>query len=536
MFKQRSLQTKITILVTVIVTLAVLIMMAFFAEWTVDNVQDKVEKNVLNIAKTVAHSKTIRSQLEEGDANQEIRSYVQEILEGVDEVEFIVVADMNSIRYSHPNPERIDERFMGGDQKRVVENGATYVSEATGTLGKSLRAFTPVYSLEGNKQIGFVSVGTLASSIDQAKHEAFNYIVVSSLVALVMGSFGAFVLALSIKKTLLGLEPDEIAHLYMDKTAMLGAIDEGIIAIDKDARITMINDSAISILRLASAEEVATYLGKDVKEVFPTTRLHQILNHGNAEFDMEQRIESTVIMTNRVPIMDKGEIIGAIATFRDKTRVMKLAEELTGVRQIVDALRANTHEFMNKLHVLLGLIQMGEYDEAKDFIIKVRERQEQIIQQIMKQVKDTTLAALVLGKLNRAKELGIVFRVHPETSVESEHGIVTTQVLVTIIGNLLENSMEALVQTANEVREVSLLVVEMKDWIRIEVSDNGPGIPVDEKERIFTKGFSTKRGSRGMGLAIVKSGVDEFQGRIALESELGKGTRISAFLSKEVLR
>lgn len=122
-------------------------MMAFFAEWTVDNVREKVENNVLNIARLVAHSEVVRVQLEAGDEDQLIKDYVAEMLENVDEVQFIVVADMNSIRYSHPNPDRIDQRFMGGDQEGVLDEGSTYVSEATGTLGQSLRAFTPVYIL-----------------------------------------------------------------------------------------------------------------------------------------------------------------------------------------------------------------------------------------------------------------------------------------------------------------------------------------------------------------------------------------------------
>ncbi len=455
------------------------------------------------------------------------------MLENVDEVQFIVVADMNSIRYSHPNPDRIDQRFMGGDQEGVLDEGSTYVSEATGTLGQSLRAFTPVYNLRGDEQIGFVSVGTLASSINEAKREAFANVMVATIVAFIIGGFGAFMLALNIKKTLLGLEPNEIARLYTDNTAMLGAIDEGLIAIDVDGNITMINDSALAILNLGNVKTASEYIGCHVEDVFPTTRLPYILKEGKAEFDMEQRIDDTVIMTNRLPIMNKDQISGAIATFRDKTRVLSLAEELTGVRVIVDALRANNHEFMNKLHVLLGLLQMKEYDEAKDFIITVKERQEQIAHQIMKQIKDKTIAGLILGKLNRAKELGVDFKVHSETNVESEHSNISSHVLVTVIGNLIENSMEAVTKDANETREVGLLIFETMEWIRIEVSDNGPGIPLEDQSRIFNRGFTTKEGSKGVGLAIVENGVKEFRGRLELDSQLGRGTCISAVLFKE---
>lgn len=536
MFKHKRLQTKITLLVTIIVTVSVLTLMIFFADWTIRNVRDKVETNILNIAKLVAHTEVVRTHLEKGDPEQHIRTYIEELLTAVNDVEFIVVADMNSIRYSHPNSERIYKEFTGGDQKLVVEFGETYISEATGTLGKSLRAFTPIYDLDGHHQIGFVSVGTLTSSIENAKKEAiFNIMVVTGF-ALVIGGFGAFVLASNIKHTLFGLEPDEIAHLYTDKIAMMDAIYEGIIAIDKESKITMINDSAMSILQLSSEATSESLIGCHVMDVFPTTRLPQIMACGIAEYDTEQRVKDTIIMTNRVPIFDKDEVIGAIATFRDKTNVIRMAEELTGVKQIVEALRANTHEFMNKLHVILGLIQMEEYDEAKNFIRFIKESQEQMGKEITLKVKDKTIAGLLLGKMNRARELGIDFKVQSESCLENHHGVISTLALVSIIGNLIENALEATSNQVNEIREVSLTVVENEKMIYIEVSDNGMGISKEDQLSVFKRGFSTKRDSNGVGLSIVKNYTDEYKGTIEIQSEIGVGTQMIVNLPKEVVR
>lgn len=532
MFKPLRLQTKIILLVIAIVSVSVMIMTLFFVEWSVVNVRDKVETNVLNIAQLVAHSDEVRNQLVIGDPDEKIRNYIDTLLESVNEVEFIVVADMDGIRYSHPYADRINQKFQGGDEKKVLEKGETYISEATGSLGESLRAFAPIYNLQGS-QIGFVSVGTLTSSIVTAKHVALVNIVVVAIYALIIGGFGAFVLADNIKKTLLGLEPNEIANLYTDKIAMMDAIYEGIVAIDRESKITMINESAMDMFHLNCINNLDSMIGKNINEIFLTSRLEEVIETGKPEFDKEQIVGNTIIMTNRVPIIVKGEIVGAIATFRDKTRVVQLAEELTGVKMIVNALRANTHEFMNKLHVILGLIQMKEYDDAKSFIIAVSEQQEQITQQLMSQIKDSTITGLILGKRNRAKELGVEFKVAAETNLDYTHGKITSNALISIVGNLVENSLEAVSDKAGENRSVSLLMIETEECIRIEVSDNGPGIPADDKQIILERGYTTKDKSRGVGLSIVNNYVVEYGGSIDIESTIGHGTKFVVILIKE---
>ncbi len=213
-------------------------------------------------------------------------------------------------------------------------------------MGKSLRAFTPIYDINNKKQIGFVAVGTLTQSIEKSKHTAIMYLIFISFGGLTVGIIGALLLAQNIKKTLLGLEPEEITNLYNEKMSIIDAIHEGLVAIDKHGQITLINDSALKILQLENKYTKDQIIGQKMDVLFPTTRLLSITELGISEFDKEQNINNTLIMTNRVPIKDKQKIIGAIATFRDKTEVTNLAEELTGVKQIVGALRANNHEFM----------------------------------------------------------------------------------------------------------------------------------------------------------------------------------------------
>ena len=497
------------------------------------NIESKAETNIMNVAEMVAHSKVITIALDSGDRNSEIASYVNMQHKTLTQIEYITVADMEGIRYSHPNPKMIGEKFVGGDEYRVVNSGDTYVSEATGTLGKSLRAFVPIFDIENKRQIGFVSVGTLTNSIDNAKHTTIIYIIIISFGGLAVGVIGAFLLANNIKNTLLGLEPEEITRLYNEKMGIIDAIYEGLIAVDNKGKITLINDSAIDILNFKSNYNKNHIIGQKIDEIFPTTRLITVLKTGVSEFDKEQRINNTIIMTNKIPIMDRGKVIGAIATFRDKTNVTRMAEELTGVKQIVDALRANNHEFMNKLHVILGLIFIGDLDEAKKYITNITEKQQKLLSMVTNKIKDPTIAALILGKFSRATELGIYLKVNEEANLFSTHKNIDSNDLVTIIGNLIENGLESVSKCHKENKYVYVRIEEFDDKIEIEVEDSGVGIEAENISKIFQRGYTTKPGSEGVGMALVKETVENLKGQIAIDSEKNSGCTVIVSLFKD---
>ncbi|WP_202709231.1 DcuS/MalK family sensor histidine kinase [Sporosalibacterium faouarense] len=522
-----SLQTKIIILIITVIFISLALVGAFVTQWAVNNVQNKVETNVMNVAQIVANSTGIRDALDNKDPNWSIRDQVDMMLNSINQIDFIVVTDMNGTRYSHPIHERIGKKFVGGDETRVVKEGETYISEAIGTLGKSVRAFVPIYNRE-EEQIGFVVVGTLAESVNEAKHQVILTIILSSFFGLFIGIVGAFLLAKNIKRSLLGFEPYQIAQLYLENKGMLEAIHEGIIAIDEDEKITLCNESAIKILKLEDDEIV----GKKILDVFPNSRLVEVLNSGEAEYDREQQMNDTFIMTNRVPIKDNNNVVGAIATFRDKTMITRLAEEITGVKQMVDALRANTHEFLNKLHVILGLIHLKELEKAKKYIIDITGNQQQIMSTINSRIKDSTVAALLLGKISRAKELGVEMTIKDTTLLENKHGRIKSSALVTILGNLIENALEAASKSNKNKKRVSLNIAEEEKKIRIIVEDNGIGIDDKDLAIVSDKGFTTKPGSKGVGLFLVKEAVKSLDGNIEFQSKINEGTSVIVNLLK----
>ncbi|WP_213818313.1 DcuS/MalK family sensor histidine kinase [Garciella nitratireducens] len=524
-----KLSIRIIFLVMCVILLSLSVVSILIGYWNVNNIHEEEEYRIMDIANIIANMEDIRTSLTHKDSEGEIQKIVEKIITSTKYIEVVVIADMEGIRYGHPSFEKVGKKFVGGDEKRVVQRGESYISEATGTLGRELRAFVPIYNFE-NQQIGFVMVGTFTESIKIAKNQALITVILSSFIGLFIGVLGAFLLASNIKKILLGLEPEEISKLYIEKKSMLDAIHEGIISIDEYGKITLINDSAIKMLKIEDKE----VNGKDVMEIIPTSHLPEVLKSGVAEYNQEQNINGIIVVTNRVPMINNGKIIGAIASFRDKTQLIQLAEKITGVKQIVEALRANTHEFRNRLHVILGLLQLGEYDTAKEYITKESEKQQQIVNVIIKKIKNPTIAALILGKINRAKELGVHIIIAEKSELTDCSQYINNHVLVIIIGNLIENAMDAISQSSKQEKLINLFIYEDTKELIIEVEDNGIGIAKENLPLIFNRSFTLKKDQgRGIGLSLVKNAVESLNGIIEVQSEVNEYTRFHISIPKE---
>lgn len=517
--KKMKLQTKLTILIIIVVFISISIIIFFVASWMTKNIKSTSKTNVMNVAEMVANSREVIDALGKKDPDKIIGPYIENQLKSLDEIEYIIVVDNEGMRYSHPNVNMIGQKFVGGDESRVVKEGDVYISEAIGTLGRSLRAFVPIYNVEKNKEIGFVCVGMLTKSIEQSEHMAILYIILISIGSLAVGIVGAFILSNNIKNTLLGLEPEEITNLYNEKIGILDAIYEGLIAIDNNGNITLVNDSALNILHYENQIDKNSIIGKNIDEIFPTTNLIKVLEEGKCKFEEEQKINNTVIMTNKIPIKDRDKVIGAIATFRDKTEVTRLAEELTGVKKMAWSLRAQNHEFMNKLHTISGLIQLEEYDEALQFISNVAKNRNNISSILTKKIKDPSLSAILFSKYNKAEENRIKFNIDESSKISKLPKFMDSEDIVSIVGNLIENSLDAVDNDGSG--EVYIKIIQYSELIEIKISDNGPGIKDEYMDKIYEQGFTTKEGQRGHGMYIVKQIIDRANGKIELKVNNG---------------
>ncbi|WP_434641989.1 sensor histidine kinase [Thermoanaerobacterium thermosaccharolyticum] len=518
MKKVIKLQTKIILLVATVVFVSISIIILFVVSWATENIESKVRTDIMNVAEMVAHSREIIDELKNKDPSRKIEFYVNMQLKYLKQVDYIIVADSNGIRYSHPNPKMIGKKFVGGDQYRV-ERGKTYISEATGTLGKALRAFVPIYDDENKEEIGFVAVGTLTNNIEKAKHTATLYIILIGLGGLVSGIIGAILLANNIKNSLMGLEPEEITKLYNERMIILNTIHEGLIAVDYIGRITLISDSALKILHFEDRINKENIIGKNINEVIPNTRFIDVLETGKPVFEEEQRINNIIIITNIVPLVNKGKVIGAIASFRDKTEVTKMAEELTGAKKMAWSLRAQNHEFMNKLHTISGLIQLGEYDKVLEFISDITKSRNNISNILTDNIKDSSVSALLLSKYIKAEECRVKLKIDENSKLTKLPEHMTSEEIVSILGNLIENSLDEVKNDGTGL--IYIKIIQDEEFLNIVVRDNGGGIPAEYREKIYERGFSTKDGQRGYGMYIVKKIIDEFNGRIKLDVDNG---------------
>jgi len=373
--------------------------------------------------------------------------------------------------------------------------------------------------------VGVVLVGIHVDDIERAVSSNRNRIFITLLLVMAIGIAGAVLLARSVKKTLFGLEPAGIAKLLEERNAMLYSVKEGVLAIDLTGRITLANEAAARMLLAGGT--VGDPIGQPVDTYVPNTGLTRVLKTGLPELDQEQDLSGIHIITNRVPIVVNGAIVGAIATFRDKTEINQLAEELTGVRSYVEALRSQAHEFMNKLHVILGLVRLESYDQLTGYIKRIVGDQEVEVGFVGKRIKNPVIAGLVLSKLSKSRELGVCMVVEQNTFVPADFGEAVNHGLVTILGNLLDNALEA-VQDAVE-KMVSLTVQEADGQIVIRVCDSGLGLPPEIQEHMFQKGFSTKAKDRGFGLYLVNSSIKRLNGSISFET-LARGTEVSVLI------
>ncbi|SHJ42866.1 two-component system, CitB family, sensor histidine kinase DctS [Dethiosulfatibacter aminovorans DSM 17477] len=526
--KNMSLSKKISLLVILLIFISMTISTISDVSSELKTIDYYSKQNIMNLAQAVSRNKTVIDGLINMESGP-VQEYTQGILQNTENVEFITVANLDSIRLSHPNPENIGGTFSGNDEDRVVNTGESYHTESLGTLGVSLRAFAPVYDYDDNL-IGFVSAGTLSKNIEEVRKKAIMDSMVTVTIGLLIGLLGTILLSRNIKKSILGLEPFEIAALYNEKEAMLNAVNEGLVAIDRDSNITMINDAAMKSMKID--ESSGTIIGKNIIEVIPESKLPRVLETGISEVNEDIIIKNTAYITNRVPIKDKDETIGAMASFVDKTEVMNLAEELTGVRQLVEALRANQHEFKNKLHVLLGFLHVKDYEMAEEYIMDTYERQEEIVGLVSKRILNRTVAALILGKFSRAKELNINFTMDKLSSLSNETFPYNNN-LVTIIGNLIENAFEAVSISGKRKKIVELKLMETESIIEINVSDNGTGIKPGIRELIFDRGFTTKEENTGVGLFLTMKSVRSMNGTVEMDSSEGEGTKFNIILHKE---
>ena len=488
--------------------------------------EDQIGKRALQVSRRVAQIPLDKQQIVKEHPEGYLQSLAEQIRREVG-AEFIVIGNRDGIRFSPPKTDRLGKKMVGGDNAPALERGESYVSRAVGTLGPSIRGKVPIFAEDGSI-IGVVSVGYLQENVRGIIYDQQLKVGALEGVLVVFGILGAVSISNRFKRAIFGLEPEQIARLLTERETIIDSIREGIVAIDREAKVTVVNRQAIDILGKDSEAQV---IGQPIRDVLPGAKLSRILSGGEQRHDQELEVNDVIMLINTVPMLEKGEIIGAVASFRRRDELDILAKQFSQVKGYSEMLRAQTHEYSNKLHTIAGLIQTDHNREALELICQETAGYQGLIAFLAKAVPYPVLAAFIIGKYNHAQELRIEFEIDPDSQLKDVPSELSREKLVTILGNLIDNAFDAALQGENQTK-VKLSMTDAGNDLVFEIEDSGTGIPTERSEQIFKRGFTTKQNDRGQGLYLVNKALKDLGGQITLGNSALGGALFSVFIPK----
>ncbi len=508
-----------------IVTVSIALSLVGTLYLTLTSEQAALDNNLLNSASILSQVPLVQEALTGKYPVEALADYLDETTERTSDIDLILVGDTDSTLLYVPDRTLIGHSYTGTAQQAALDGATPYTFNETGPMGSDHSAYAPVRD-ESGTVVGFVIVGVYFRSMAQVALRTVLRLLAVGILAAILGSLLASRLSRRIKASLLGYEPDAFARQFHQREDILDALEEGILAIDQKETVIFLNASAAEMLSL----EPKAVLGRPLREVYPSSTLGRILRTGQAEYNVSMNSLKTIrVLADRLPFYEDGKLAGAVSIFRNRTKLTRMADDLTGVQHMVEAMRSYTHEFMNKLHVVLGLLQIGEPEKAEQYIMDTTQTHRAAVSRIMNQIHQPSVAALLVGKTSRANELGIRLVLDRESVLSEESPWLPPDAYVTILGNLIENAIEVLNQSRSAVKEVSVSIRESEESLLLCVEDTGPGIPAALRRTMFQRGISTKSRNRGTGLSLVQEVVEAYHGEIRVESENGVGT--SFFLS-----
>lgn len=478
----------------------------------------KRDQNLINIAEAIAQSPIT---LQGGDPVLE--EYLDSLKESLQDIDVISVVNADSTRRYHSNHNLIGSVY-DGTKPEFSGNNKSYTANDKGPSGTQRRAYAAIYDHDGNYQ-GFVIAVMLMSNIREQTWQTILVFLLITLAAVFVEILISVELSAKIKKSLLGYEPDVFTAIYQVRDNILESLNEGVLAVDAQMTVQFANKAAQTIL----GEDI---VGKPLSNQW----LIGVLNDGGKEFNIHGNIGKLDVLADRIPLLEDHERVGAVGILHNRTEYTKLMEDLSGTRYLVDSMRANNHDFTNKLHVILGLIQMEMYQEATDYIENITIVQRATISSIMNAVDEPAVAALLIGKTARAAELNVKFTLREGCSYCAGDMHLPVETLVTVIGNLIENAFETMNSKGvayDGKKELIFGIFSHPGAVLITVQDTGEGIKAENREKIFENGFSTKGEGRGTGLYQVKTMVEALGGTISVESQEGVGSSFSVKFVRE---
>lgn len=507
-----SLAAQILLLQLLVVSLTVAVAAAVGLHQLRNQITRQEGVRALAVAESVAATPQVRQAMGRPNASQTLQPLAESV-RVASGLTFVVIADRNQVRLTHPEPGLIGQRLSTDASDALA--GKHVVTTESGTLGRSVRAKVPIRNSAG-EIIGVVSVGSLVERVGAQVREALPRLLAYVLLALLLGVVGSVLLARRLKRQTFGLEPAEIGRLLEQREATLRGIHEGLVVVDGVGRVTLVNDEALRLLDIPPDS-----VGRLLSDLELPSRLRDVLG-GVVDGDDEIVLRAgRVLVLNRKALDVRGRPIGAVTTLRDRSRLDDLTRELDGARSVSDALRAQAHEFANRMHTVAGLLELGEHDEALAFVERATVATDELAARLTSQIGEPAVAALLLAKSAFAAERGAELRVSPDAFLPAGTDA-DPDALITILGNLVDNALEAL---GADPGWVEVLLVPREDGVLVEVRDSGPGIAPELADEVFRNGFTTKvaqsAGARGLGLALTRQACVTRGGWVDVRNEGG---------------
>ena len=522
-----------------ITQLVLIVTLALFlgVSGTLINIHFEVEKrdqNLQNIAEAVASSPLIDDKIANPDdkkTTELLNEYLDSLKISLDNIDVISFVSRENIRLYHSNHELIGTEYDGAIPEFEKVSKEYYTSNETGPSGSQRRAYAAVYDKNGN-YTGFVMTILLLENIKAETLQILFIFALITIAAILIELIISAELSSSIKKSLHGYEPNVFSAMFQVRDNILESLNEGVLAVDKNGVVQFANRSAAKMLGKKKAKEL---INTPFTDCCNDGFIKNVISTGEKEFNIqEQSIDNSNVLIDCIPIKEKDDIIGAVAILHNREEYTKLMEDLAGTRYLVDSMRANNHDFTNKLHVIMGLIQMEMYNEAVSYIENISIVQRETISKIMSVVDEPSIAALLIGKSARASELNIKFILNDESHYSKTDLLLPSELMVTVIGNLIDNAFEAInIKDIQRQKELRFGIYSRENALLITVEDTGIGISKDNLEHIYDNGFSTKGEGRGTGLYQVKEMVEAIGGKITVESQENVGTSFTVIFQNK---
>ncbi|MDP3891128.1 sensor histidine kinase [Nocardioides sp.] len=476
--------------------------------------ETSTERRVLTLALGLAELPDVRNALSLDDPSVALQPLAESVRRAT-RADFIVFMAPDRTRYSHPTPEMVGEKFLGTIGPALA--GEPLTETYAGTLGPSVRAVVPILD-DRDEVVALVSIGILRGEIGRELRQRIPLLLGVSGAALVIAALGSLAISRRLSRQTLGLGPDEITRMYEQHDAVLHAVHEGLVIVDPDGRIVLVNDEAVRLLGLApGSTDPGPLPASDVDDP-----LGSHLAGGRPVDDLLVVHRDRVLVVNTELAAKDGRTLGTVTTLRDHTDLEALTGELDSARGFAEALRAQAHESANRLHTVVTMIELGHPERAIEFATEELATTQQLADRVVGTVEEPALAALLLAKAAQAHEKGVEFVITPDSRV-GEVGIPTRD-LVTLVGNLVDNAIDAAL-AGEPPRRVRLTATSSDEGLRLVVADSGAGIDPDHLDDAFSRGWSTKLSDqphgRGLGLALVRQIINRHGGTVRVESDGG---------------